>query len=63
MSYDLDAMLPGFFDRIARALDPDATPGDPESLTLARYVPSMYRLGQSPDSYEIQLADCCAREC
>ena len=56
VSYDLDAMLPGFFDRIARALDPDATPGDPESLTLARYVPSMYRLGQSPDSYEIQLA-------
>ena len=24
VSYDLDAMLPGFFDRIARALDPDA---------------------------------------
>ena len=56
VSYDLDAMLPGFFDRIARALDPDAAPGDPESLTLARYVPSMYRLDQSPDSYEIQLA-------
>ena len=56
VSYDLDAVLPGFFDRIARALDPEASPGDPESLTLARYVPSMYRLGQSPDSYEIQLA-------
>ena len=56
VSYDLDAVLPGFFDRIARALDPDASPGDPEALTLARYAPSMYRLDQSPDSYEIQLA-------
>ena len=56
VSYDLDAVLPGFFDRIARALDPDASPDDPESLTLARYVPSMYRLDQSPDNYEIQLA-------
>ena len=36
VSYDLDAVLPGFFDRIARALDPEASPGDPESLTLAR---------------------------
>ena len=56
VSYDLDAVLPGFFDRIARALDPDASPGDPEALTLARYAPSMYRLGESPDNYEIQLA-------
>ena len=56
VSYDLDAVLPGFFDRIARALDPDASPGDAGSLTLARYVPSMYRLDQSPDSYELQLA-------
>ena len=56
VSYDLDAVLPGFFDRIARALDPDAGPGDSGALTLARYVPSMYRLGQSPDNYEIQLA-------
>ena len=56
VNYDLDAMLPGFFDRIARALDPDASPDDPQSLTLARYVPSMYRLDRSPDSYEIQLA-------
>ena len=26
VSYDLDAVLPGFFDRIAAALDPDANP-------------------------------------
>ncbi len=56
VSYDLDAVLPGFFDRIARALDPDAAPTDPQALTLARYAPSMYRLGESPDNYEIQLA-------
>ena len=56
VSYDLDAVLPGFFDRIAHALDPDANPNDPESLTLARYAPSMYRLDQSPDTYELQLA-------
>ena len=61
VSYDLDAMLPGFFDRIARALDPDATPGDPESLTLARYVPSMYRLDQSPIVTRSNSQDCCAR--
>ena len=41
--YDLDAVLPGFFDRIALALDPDAGPDDPEALTLARYAPSQYR--------------------
>ena len=54
--YDLDAVLPGFFDRIARALDPDATPDDPEALKLARYVPSQYRLDRALDTYEVQLA-------
>ncbi len=60
MSYDLDAVLPGFFDRIARALDPDADPDDPEVLSLATYEPSRY-LGDSADirpddHYERQLA-------
>ncbi|MCY4078502.1 MAG: helicase-related protein [Acidobacteria bacterium] len=54
--YDLDAVLPGFFDQIARALDPDATPDDPEALKLARYVPSQYRLDRAVDTYEVQLA-------
>ncbi|MDE0654326.1 MAG: C-terminal helicase domain-containing protein, partial [bacterium] len=54
--YDLDAVLPGFFDRIARALDPDASPDDPEALKLARYVPSQYRLDRALDTYEVQLA-------
>ena len=54
--YDLDAVLPGFFDQIARALDPDAAPDDPEALKLARYVPSQYRLDRALDTYEVQLA-------
>ena len=54
--YDLDAVLPGFFDRIALALDPDAGPDDPEALKLARYVPSQYRLDRALDTYEVQLA-------
>ena len=54
--YDLDAVLPGFFDRIALALDPDAGPDDPEALTLARYAPSQYRLDRALETYELQLA-------
>ena len=48
VSYDLDAVLPGFFDRFEKALDPDTSPDDPKSLTLARYAPSQYRLDQRP---------------
>ena len=53
--YDLDAVLPGFFARIAAALDPDAAPDSPNVLTLARYAPSMYRLNAAPDAHEAQL--------
>ena len=56
VSYDLDAVLPGFFDRFAHALDPDIDPEDPESLTLARYAPSQYRHDQDLETHEIQLA-------
>ena len=56
VTYDLDEVLPGFFDHIAQALDPDGEPDDPGTLTLARYAPSMYRVGQPPESYEMQLA-------
>ena len=59
VTYDLDAVLPGFFDRIARALDPEAAEADPDAadiLALARYAPSMYSLDQPPESYEMQLA-------
>jgi hypothetical protein len=56
VSYDLDAVLPGFFDRLAVALDPDDESGHPEALTLSRYAPSRYRLDRALDTYEIQLA-------
>ena len=56
VSYDLDAVLPGFFDRFAHALDPDTDPEDPQSLTLARYGPSQYRHDQDLETHEIQLA-------
>lgn len=50
--YDLDEVLPGFFDRFAEALAPEE--GDPE-LTLARYWPSRYGLGAEPDDREVAL--------
>ncbi|MXW94242.1 MAG: helicase [Acidimicrobiaceae bacterium] len=58
VTYDLDGVLPGFFERLAAALNPDAAPDtDDAVLTLARYVPSNYRLGRdNPDAYELQLA-------
>ena len=71
VTYDLDAALPGFFDRLARALGADADAEDPRStrpgggetsrddpgaLRLARYMPSLYRLDRERDNYELQLA-------
>ena len=56
VSYDLDAVLPGFFDQIAVALDPEADPDKDTTLTLARYAPSQYRLDADGDAYEAQLA-------
>ena len=57
VSYDLDAVLPGFFDRFAHALDsPVAATGDHTVLTLARYAPSRYRNDGDVEAYEVQLA-------
>lgn len=56
VSYDLDAVLPGFFDVIAAALDTDADSDKATVLTLARYAPSAYRLDSDTDAYETQLA-------
>jgi Protein of unknown function DUF262/Helicase conserved C-terminal domain/PLD-like domain/SNF2-related domain len=60
VTYDLDAVLPGFFDRFASALDADdATAPDPDRrphvLTLARYAPSRYGPG-GVQAREVQLA-------
>ena len=57
VTYDLDEVLPNFFDRFAHALDgTPVTPGDPTVLTLARYSPSLYRLDNNLEPHEIQLA-------
>lgn len=58
VDYDLDQVLPGFFDRFAHALDNPMTVGsstDPSILTLARYAPSRYRLDGDAETYEVQL--------
>lgn len=58
VTYDMDSVLPGFFDRLAAAIDPDANPeADPAVPTLARCVPSSYELGRDdPESYEMRRA-------
>ena len=58
ITYDLDGVLPGFFDRFQHALDPPPdTPADDRGvLTLARYLPSLYRLDSQLDAHEAQLA-------
>ena len=56
VDYALDDVMPGFFDRFSRALDPEAAGDDPEVLSLARYSPSQYRLDNSVEAYEMQLA-------
>ncbi len=55
VDYNLDEVMPGFFDRFAHALDPDAGVEDPSVLTMARYSPSQFRLDQAEDAYEKQL--------
>ncbi len=56
VSYSLDAVLPGFFDRFEKALDPETDPEEGDSLTLARYAPSRYRLDNEVETHEVQLA-------
>jgi hypothetical protein len=59
VSYDLEDALPGFFPRFARALEgPQAAAAgnDAGVLTLARYMPSRYRLAGAAATHEVQLA-------
>lgn len=51
-SYDLDLVLPGFFERFAEALAPQGRPPD---LTMARYMPSRFRRGGEPSAREAAL--------
>ena len=55
VEYDLDDVVPGLFKRLADALDPDADFQSPDTLTLARYVPSMYRLDGEEDPKQTHL--------
>lgn len=51
-TYDLDTVLPGFFDEFATLLAPDD--GEP-ALTMARYFPSRYRHDGGSDAREAAL--------
>ena len=51
-SYDLDNILPGFFDEFADVLDSQT--GEP-GLTMARYWPTRYRREGGPDARETAL--------
>ena len=55
VDYDLDSVMPGFFDEFAEALDPDANPNNEGVLTLARYAPSQYRKTGDVNANERQL--------
>jgi hypothetical protein len=59
VNYDLDKVLPGFFDQFATALDTDdatvSHAAGPGVLTLARYAPSRYGPG-GVEAREVQLA-------
>ncbi len=54
VAYDIDSILPGFFDEIEAALDTDNSSA--QVLLLARYKPSSYRLDGQTEAYETQLA-------
>ncbi|MYG48491.1 MAG: hypothetical protein F4164_03755 [Gemmatimonadales bacterium] len=51
-NYDLDEVLPGFFDEFTEILDSDE--GEPR-LTMARYWPTRYRRDGVPDARETAL--------
>ena len=51
-SYNLDEVLPGFFDEFAEILD--SGEGEPK-LTMARYWPTRYRRSGAPDARETAL--------
>jgi len=55
VSYELDEVLPGFFDELRDAIAPEDE-HVPPTLTMARYAPSQYRRGEDEEAqYEAQL--------
>lgn len=51
-TYELDGVLPGFFEEFAELLAPES--GEP-LLTMARYAPTRYRRNAPPDARELSL--------
>lgn len=51
-TYDLDEVLPGFFEEFAELLAPEH--GEP-ALTMARYAPTRYRRTAPPEARELSL--------
>ena len=62
VDYDLECVLPGFFDRFAHALGADrdeigaSSVLDADVLTMARYVPSRFAHGADEEQYQVQNA-------
>lgn len=63
IAYNLESILPGFFARLAHALDCNEGECSHEgelvsapTLSLARYVPSRYLRGGHAESFQLQLA-------
>ncbi len=56
VAYDLDDVLPDFFERFAEALDGDRGEANPNVLSLARYAPSGYLCDGDIDAHEIQMS-------
>lgn len=69
VDYNLNTVLPGIFDHLATALGADVDEeamgavigagvilGDPDVLTMARYVPSKFRIDGETERYEAQNA-------
>lgn len=52
VNYDLDEVLPGFFEEFEQALAPEE--GEP-LLTMARYCPSTYRVDKEVDESQVAL--------
>jgi superfamily II DNA/RNA helicase len=51
VEYSFDRVLPGFFDRLEEALMPEE---GPPKLTMARYMPSRYRLGPAEKAETVE---------
>ncbi len=54
INYDLEEVLPGFFDDLKKALAPEDEQQQP-LLTMARYCPSMHRLDREVEESQLTL--------